>query len=468
MGYRDWEYYNRYDHDRSASPFEKWVYLDMDVYGWSQELQVIYGNPDSKLSAIGGLFYYSMHEVQPWNLLYTGAYWESNTPTTPTALFITNIIHAWVPGIWPFAPNPERKIYFFDTAIDTNSYAVYAQGDYQLTDKLNITMGLRFSVDDKEGWEQRDYLWFWDPSVILGNPKRFAYPAPTNPLNQQNYWIGHPTWSIVSYTHDQEWEAWLYRLSADYKPSEESLLYANVSRGYKSGGFVLGTLQPQSFEPEFLLAYEAGWKQLWAGDRYRTNTSVYFYDYEDMQIYGREANEMRVSNAAAAENYGIELEATGYVIDNLLVGLTYSWCHAEYVDFISYDQTDPWAPESDWDRSGNRLNRTPEHKFAGTIAYTIPSNYGDFVLSGMYFWQGETYHRPYMTWRDRAKPWDRTDVKVQWHSVDYKTRITLSVNNVFNSAGIYDYGVDGPYTGYQRTAARIAPMVYVLEISYKW
>ncbi len=70
----------------------------------------------------------------------------------------------------------------------------------------------------------------------------------------------------------------------DYLYSDDQMMYASISTGYKAGGFRLGSLQDiPSFKPEEVISYEIGYKGTYA-DVLRVNAAAYFYDYTNMQV----------------------------------------------------------------------------------------------------------------------------------------------------------------------------------------
>lgn len=483
--YRDWDSASVIDWDYGPSvELAREGEVLQDVYEWSQELQVIYGGESSPLSFIGGLYYYKEHRNQDFNLYYLGdGYWESVYSWDGT-----NIFGAALP---PYTPQPNRTIYWYTSGIDDVSKSVYGQFDYQLTDKLNFSLGGRYAIDEKEGHELRFYQWFPD-LVPLGFPAAYLPPEQAGfainvAAGGKTYyhsfpnalWHGYPNppWGnspplpASTPEHNDSWDAALYKFSADYKANENTLVYGTLSRGYKPGGFVLGTIQGLTFDAEFITAYEAGWKQLWLNDRFRTNTAIYFYDYQDKQVSDREGNETRIWNAAEAESYGFEFEGRGYIMENLLVTLTYSYMKTEYTYFLTTDQVDLAA--GDQQLAGNPLTNSPEHKFAVSGTYTLPTDIGDFSLHGIYYWQEDVYFRPFSTWRSHAGAWDRADTRLMWRSKDYKWRASLYVKNIFDEIGITQIVVGGPYENFWRLSGdwntgATPPRQYGIEFSYKW
>ncbi|MEE8399862.1 MAG: TonB-dependent receptor, partial [Desulfobacterales bacterium] len=297
--YHDWYWYALFDYDASSSPFSQVWEVPMDIYAWSQELQVIYGGEDTRLSFIGGLYYYFKHENQGWRRRYEGAY----------ASLMSRPDVGW--GYVPHSSGDGRFV-SYDSYVETEDKAVYGQMDYQVTDKLNVTLGLRYTTEDKSGWEHLYLIWNTPTLEDGGWHQVYAplaapldsfsiYHTPDAPAAYSFYsdapgpWGGafgdartaygitKPSGPWTSFELDQmledTWAETIGKVGMDYKPSDDSLLYGSISRGYKGGGFRLGSWEgavadgdaSASFDPEFLIAYEIGYKRLWVNDRYRTN-----------------------------------------------------------------------------------------------------------------------------------------------------------------------------------------------------
>ncbi|MDE1150381.1 MAG: TonB-dependent receptor [Azospirillaceae bacterium] len=198
------------------------------------------------------------------------------------------------------------------------SIAGFGQVDYAVTDKLKLIAGLREEHEDRTLY---DFSTSTIPSGLgLGVG---AAKVPTG-FTQTTGKVG-----------------------VEYKVADPVLLYANISRGVKSGGFTaynalsLEALKP--FAPEVLWAYEVGAKSEFLDHTLRLNTSAYYYDYHNQQVqsvvidpvYGAVG---KIVNAPKSEIYGAEVEVewapahTGLLFTQGL-GLS----HGEYKDFKAVD-----------------------------------------------------------------------------------------------------------------------------------
>lgn len=466
MSYRDWRIFLRDDADLTASPREFFWDIPMEVWGHSQELQFVYGNVDSPLSFIGGLYYWALHEWQGFSLRRLGDWGDKiatpmyHTATTPT------IDYRWLPS---FAGDPLRRSFYYDAWIMTRSQAVYGQADYQFTNGLNVTFGIRYSRDEKEREEERGGYYEWTGT--------FALDPSLSPLPDPATYTGWPAWWVQEQSFGNDWGAVSGKIGFDWKITDIGLIYGSVSQGYKSGGFILGAEQDEEndpIDPETLTAYEMGYKCLLNDSRVWIAAAAYYYDYRNMQIGTIADNRYLVSNAGSAENYGLELESMGYVTDDLLLTAAYSFTRARYKEYVTQDPEDPWEADGMTpkaiDLSGHHLNRTPEHKISLSATYTLPTDVGDFALHGVYSWQDEAYFRAFGTELDKAAAYDRMNARLSWRSPEDHWGVALYLSNASESDGYADMEISGTVRDntLRRTAMVISPRRYGLEITYQF
>ena len=164
------------------------------------------------------------------------------------------------------------------------------------------------------------------------------------------------------------------------------LLYANASRGVKSGGFTAynsaNSDQINAFDPEVLYAYEAGFKSDLQRS-IRLNGAVYYYDYRDQQVLGTVVNPQRgligrIVNAPKSEIYGGELELTITPTSNLRLTQAVGFKRGEYKDYSAIDTTSLTRDAvtglysaQTTDLSGSRIPFA-KWTYQGAVAYTVP------------------------------------------------------------------------------------------------
>ena len=187
-------------------------------------------------------------------------------------------------------------------AVDIEAYGIYAEGSYQLTDTLKIIAGIRYNYEERTG------------------TGAFIFDAlPVNVPTDQT-----ADWSDVT-----------PRLTVEFEPSDNMLLYATYNQAFKSGVINTGSLSPP-LEPETVDAFEVGIKGSSADGRLRYGVSGFYYDYADLQISFVDANStVSTINAAEAENYGIEVELDAALSDNFTLDVYATYLSAEYEEFFN-------------------------------------------------------------------------------------------------------------------------------------
>jgi iron complex outermembrane receptor protein len=243
----------------------------------------------------------------------------------------------------------------FDTSNDTTAYALFGQGTYGLTEKLNATLGLRYSNEEKK---------FSNAHVNLNLPV-----------------------SLVDYSIDEKesWNAWSPKAAIDYTFDDGPMLYGSVSRGFKSGGFNL-TSEDAEYDPEFVWSYEIGAKEDWLNKSLRANVALFYYDYSDLQVSSfDQPGTLLISNAADANIQGVELELSWMPSYDWMVDFNYAFLDAKYKDYQS--------PQGIVlvDVSDNDLNSAPTHKFNTAVQYFQELSEGTLSYRVEYFWQDKSY-----------------------------------------------------------------------------
>ena len=254
--------------------------------------------------------------------------------------------------------------------IDTDSYAVYGQATYAVTDRFRITGGLRYTRDEKSY-----------SLVALSDS-----PGMGNPLIEENY----------TFSASNDWTETTPKLGFDFDVGEDSLLYLSFANGYKAGGFE-GTppsvlvAQAGGFDPENVDTLEFGLKSRFADGRAQINVAAFASDFENIQVsvVTDEGNPI-TTNAAEADITGIELEGQFRPTANFDLRFTYALLNPEYKQFLEPDAagTVPCSAVGDLciDRSGLRIPDNPENTYSLSAQYTFPAaSFGTFSLGADVF-----------------------------------------------------------------------------------
>lgn len=241
-----------------------------------------------------------------------------------------------------------------DLTQETESLAIFAQGTYNITDALNITLGLRYTNDEKE-IDKELYR------VDFGTK---------NP---------NPNGNMAGRAHEYELERKDNELSPSlnvkYNVSDDTMIYATYSEGFKSGGFDFensgGSLDTAQFEPETVKSQEVGIKTTLAGGAATLNVAVFNSEFEDLQVSAWNGASFEVDNAGETNTQGIEIDGVLLLTEDVTLSGNIAYLEAEYGSFpgatCTNEQKAIEGPSCTQDLTGKDLQFSPE--LSGNIAF---------------------------------------------------------------------------------------------------
>ncbi len=437
--------------------------------------------------------------------------------------------------------NTSGMFFQWDNDLETRAYAAYTQAEYQFTEKWALTAGVRYAKDKKSGAEralgQFETVGFEaltafgfaaDGSVYLlpgtidymtNNPAAAAacgfglntlclYNAMTGaidpvastaagdvvpgdpgtePGDVPIRFTGLPYALNLYRGFKNDWDVWTWRLNLDFQPNPDTLLYLSATTGWRSGGYNLGFFSAGTPEygAEDIIAYELGYKGTLLDGRLQLNTSLYYYDYDDIQtivtetggLFGTSVN---IVNFPKARTIGWEGDITYLLGDRITLGGNWSYTDAQFeAEFSVVDTTNPEKPASLFSSAeqvvsgfkGASLSKIPEWKFTVWGQYTWPlgdqvGNLDFFTTVGYTddFWFGAPFQRDL----DRAPNFTRWDARVSWRSPAETWEVSAFVNNITGDIGIRAIEGQGEAYNYQRRVTTTDPRVYGLSVLFRW
>jgi iron complex outermembrane recepter protein len=162
----------------------------------------------------------------------------------------------------------------------------------------------------------------------------------------------------------------------EYTPTDDALIYAKFSRGFRSGGFNGGVFfsidEFDEVDPEFVNTYEIGAKTSWLDQRLFVNTSVFYNDFTDMQIITVQETpgggiRTALENAGESHGAGLELEVIAQPFEDLFTRFGFAYLDAEFDEYVNSNGVD---------LSGNRPPNSPEFTFSALVQYEISFDSG--------------------------------------------------------------------------------------------
>jgi iron complex outermembrane receptor protein len=277
-------------------------------------------------------------------------------------MYYVNSEYEITQSVWVFGtqflgapPSPDG-----DAGQDLQAVALFGEAYVDLTERLRLTMGLRWTWEEKEFWiYQRSS---GDTSGLLptvwgcGNLSSSqqasadaaaaahiasAPDAPDGPIASARR-------AALTCADDDGKETWTEltpRISFDYDITDDILAYASWSRGFRSGGWNGRATTPTSigpYDPETVDNYELGVRTDLFDQRLRLNATFFHAKYDDKQesqIYAfGQATETIVDNAARAYINGIEIESQYLVTDYLQLRANFGWVKGRYDVFEAFNR----------------------------------------------------------------------------------------------------------------------------------
>ena len=268
--------------------------------------------------------------------------------------------------------------------VETKSIAAFAQGEYELTDKLKVTAGLRYTRDTKRTANGAG------DTLYVG------------PLPDDRFFVPAGGQLVPFFRDKSSADAFTPKVSIDYEASNNLLIYGSLTRGFKSGGYNL-LVQPTAtniarYDPERVWAYEAGLKATFRGAvRGTFNLAGFYYDYKGLQVQqfdfqGANGVLQFVNNAPAANIKGIEAELSLQPTDYLSVGGALSYLDATYSgSFPAINSLTNGAINPD----GNRLSDAPKWSgnFYGELNLPVGDSW-DISLRGEGIYKSSVFYSP--------------------------------------------------------------------------
>jgi iron complex outermembrane recepter protein len=274
------------------------------------------------------------------------------------------------------------------------SLGIFGETYFDATDALRFTVGLRYNKDDKSVRARSTLASF---SVPFGIDNAFNTPlgagfdaepetqCPTTPIGGSNAAtvpgaIGSVAGCEAFSDRSVSFEEFTGRFVVDYRISDDNLLYASYSRGYKSGG-INPPLQPifavsSTFEPEFIDAFEIGSKNRFMDGVFQLNATAFYYKYKGLQL-SRIVARTSVNDNVDANIWGVEVEGIVNPIPPLVVNVGFSYLNTEVASdkFLSNPR----------DPSGGRSDAVivKDIQFANNCA-VVPTGPGGAALSNGY------------------------------------------------------------------------------------
>ncbi|WP_298283067.1 TonB-dependent receptor [Novosphingobium sp.] len=310
--------------------------------------------------------------------------------------------------------------------VNIDAIGVYAQGSYAVTDKLKITAGGRFSYEKRKGVGTFDFL------------------------------------GSVNTDKAKSWNAFTPTVTLNYQASDSTLVYASVTRGFKSGVINVGS-RNDVINPEYVWSYEVGLKTTTADRKLQANIAGFYMDYTDLQVGFVDATSVVTTvNAASARNYGIEAELRAKPVPGLTLELFGTYLNAKYSQFTTGDYRRAFQQIS---VAGNRLSNAPEFSFRAGANYDISvGSAGTLNARAEVNWQDRVFFTEFNNADATQAPYALINAGLRFTTADEKFTVDVWGRNLANKLVITNNIITAPLFNSVRVGSLAPPRTFGVTV----
>jgi iron complex outermembrane receptor protein len=315
-------------------------------------------------------------------------------------------------------------------SVDTESYAVFGDLNYDLSDRLKVSLGARWTRDEKAGTVfKANYL------GTLGSPlvKPYVTPFPF-PFNVPQI--------LTNYANRKTFEEFTPRLSVSYELNDDVNVYAAYGRGFKSGGFDMrgdATATPgtkNGYDSEIVNSYEIGLKGDFLDRRLRANAAIFNTDYKGQQVTTQVPKLTPppgvvsfVDNVGSSRIRGAEVEASAVFSKDVSLDLTFGYIDAKFEKFPVFDLATGKTIDV---ASTRRFQNTPKYNASATLNWRTDLAGGQLAILPALSYRSSVHLFETPIPSIDQKGFTLADLSVVWTSADAGWRIGAHGRNLTN------------------------------------
>jgi iron complex outermembrane recepter protein len=353
----------------------------------------------------------------------------------------------WITGFYYFDENGNNQNllefsiadFISGSKFGSESKALFAQGTYHVNDKLDITVGMRYTKEEKS----------YDPDQIVG-PNLIGIPYPSGTaclLQDEGANLANGTPGLVVNLppsicpvaivppglQKKSTNEITPMVNVAYNFNDELMTYATYSEGFRSGGFVQRIFPPlpfvPSFGPEFVKSYELGFKFTNDQGNFSLNGAGFFMDYSDIQVRTQNPGFIGEfeANVGDAEIAGFELESKWQPLESWFIEMAVGYTDAKYTA-IRVDP--PLVAEVNLN---SEFDHVPEWSLSASVSKEFDFGaMGSLVarVSGNY--HSGYFNNPANSPSIRTPATDIWNANLIWNSADESYTVTFGLQNFTN------------------------------------
>lgn len=360
---------------------------ERDVESFTQEFRLL-SSTDSALTWQAGVYFLKAKEtrdlsaVTRWDNTVAGGAFASwfGCPDQTLGDFLNFVVTPICVVNQPYLF--DENSFSINENVETTSISAYFQGTYDFTDRFAVTLGGRYTNDEKKlsGATAGEWDWFWNP-----DPGRVVDGV------------------------SNDWDKFTWKAVVDMRPTDNIMLYASASTGFRSGAYDMAQSDPalidQAVDPETVESFELGMKASLFDNRVILNVAVFDVTYDDLQFFVNSiasGGGAATTNAGEATVNGVEVELAWAITDDLIFNLGYSHQNGSSSDI---------PPEAEIPE-GTPPQGTVPNSYVLALDYTRSLSSGTFFAHLDYL-QKDEYTLEFI---DNSIPQFRTEVDSQFNA----------------------------------------------------
>ncbi len=344
----------------------------------------------------------------------------------------------------------------------TKSYALFGQLTANVSERLRLSAGARYTVDRKKGLIDSTNLGVvcfasftggscpGTPAIREDESSQVGYTPGGQLIPIQPWGPGGAVLQAtrIQITPERTFKKPTFRAGVEYDAREHSLLYATFETGFKAGGF-FSTIDNPVFEPETITAFTVGSKNTFANNRIRLNVEGFYWTYKDQQVSHLSADsqggiQFATENVGKTRIWGFEVDGRFRVAPHTTLSGTVQYLNATYADFVYLTPAATGTPTTGCnvlnptgasfavDCSGRRPPNSPKWTLAGGIEQVIPAGNGEFVINVDARYQSGAYTGFEQLASQYQDGYATVNAQVRYELANPKVTIAAFVNNLFD------------------------------------
>ncbi|MEM1401963.1 MAG: TonB-dependent receptor [Pseudomonadota bacterium] len=376
---------------------------------------------------------------------------------------------------YEFTPSTNGLINDYNETIGSyEGYSGYVEVGYEFSEQFDVAVGVRYQYDDREYSNER--LADLGGSQFSGGVQGVS-PTPDGALSDS-----------------QSWSGTTFRVVANWRPTENTLLFGSVATGYKPGGYdtygfeniatgeategeaLRGVDRPADFDEETVTSYEIGYKGTLMDGRLQLSWTGFLYEYKDLQSFFTQPNpsgagfQTVAGNVGVLDGWGSEVELYAALTQNITLRVGASWLDSEANDVQAFCGAAVDLGGTLDDCEGEPLPLAPEYTAFAVLNGSFPVGSGEIFGNIAWSWEDDMrgdWIPPSLS-EQTINTIDQTDIVLGYQQDNWI--ISGYVENVFDNTwddGTFGEGFDGsPYPQYVFGPAR--PRTAGVRASYSF